>query len=740
MHSAPLKRLLEVRRANAKAFTSLAEALRRAAPKAIVEIAREALPGDWRTRIDNQWITAALLPLAPGAIGTWAEDKLETQFDAAAQLTSQWNVDKRLIAIGMECLRSWVISVAQTGRMTPETIDAANQTMLLAEAVLAMELGYGPTNSIHKDLKVLRGNIAQLKSIALAPDGATLFPVDPDLMTKISDRLEKGLDARDAIIARLHARAEECIASGQFSTALSALEQVELQNLRLSQTKQLLEELAEAHAIRLVELSLNASLAPNPAGASAAGGSSTGNSASTAVTPVVEPDESSSVLSPDEVTNLSEGPLVEEEETGNSDLIQIDDPDEEVDDRIQDSFQDTSTGDLTASAIRVAGEFDNAKFHWMVTTELDMPRGYPLPYMIDENIKFNGLEIRRDIAVFNPNVLGALPQRGLHEIFLSQGKNINWGDAFRGWLSSHEKRLETFFEKCRGPLAAHEPTVGLAVIGKMGWHATYELTNNTESPTDDPLAYDNDYLDDWQDLIAGINKTWDPAFCRQMNFDIPEGTTGFGDLEGGQKRKHAKRKLLSSSWNYFSCALFLWTLRTCKRLFPQARWAFLGYPLPLSLADPTDVNAKMVVHQRINDKLKWLWQAQDAIIPNLLAHHYTIPDGKKPDMARKQNNASLDRKAVEYNIKEAIRVRDAYAIGKPVLSSHTYTYPASAKSVALNDINTEHQFRLPLDCGVDGILIRGHLGSRTQIDSLQMQLNSKLGKVIKDAIASRDQI
>ncbi len=735
MHSAPLKRLLEIRRANAKAFSSLAEALRRAAPKAIVEIAREALPGDWRTRIDNQWITAALLPLAPGAIGTWTDEKLETQFDAAAQLTAQWNVDRRLIAIGMECLRSWVVTIAQTGRMSPETIDAANQTMLLAEAVMAYELGYGTSNSIHKDLKTLRGNLTQINSIALAPDGATLFPIDPDLFSRICDRVEKGLDARDSIIARLHAKAEECIAAGQLSVALSALEQVELQNLRLAQTKQLLEELAEAHAIKFVEMSLTASLA-EPSQASAAGSS---KAASTAMS-ASSIDEGSSVLSPDDETTLAGGGLSEDDDTGASDLIRIDDPEDDDDDRIQDSFQDTSTGDLTASAIRIAGEFDNAKFHWMVTTELDIPRGYPLPYMLDENIKFNGLEIRRDVAVFNPQVLGCLPQRGLHEIFISQGKTINWGDAFRGWLSSHEKRLEGFFEKCVKPLAQHDPPVGLAVIGKMGWHATYELTNNTESPTDDPLAYDYDYLDDWQDVIANINKTWDTAFCRQMNFEIPEGTTGFADLEGGQKRKHAKKKLLSSSWNYFSCALFLWTLRTCKRFFPQARWAFLGYPLPLSLADPTDVNAKMVVHQRINDKLKWLWQAQDAVIPNLLAHHYTIPDGKKPDMARKQNNTSLDRKAVEYNIREAIRVRDQYAHGKPVLSAHTYTYPASAKSVALNDINTEHQFRLPLDCGVDGILVRGHLGSRTQIDTLQLQINGKLGKVIKDAIASRDQI
>ncbi len=737
MYSPPLKRLLEVRRANAKAFMSLAEALRRAAPKAIAEIAREALPGDWRARIDNQWITAALVPLAPGAIGTWTDDKLETQFDAAAQLTSQWNVDKRLIAIGMECLRSWVVSVAHASRMSIDTIDAANQAMLLAEAVLASELGYGTANSFHKDLKVLRGNIAQIKSVALAPDGATIFPIDPDLMSKIADRVEKGLEARDAIIARLHARAEECIASGQFSTALSALEQVELQNLRLGQTKQLLEELAEAHAIKLVEMSLSGLSSSTAAGATSISGAS---AAGATAAPLAEPlDESSSVLSPDEVNSLATGGLVEDDEATNSDLIRIDDPGDEDDSRIQDSFQDTSTGDLTASAIRVAGDFDSAKYHWMVTTELDMPKGYPLPYMLDENVKFNGIDIRRDVVLFNPHVLGVLPQRGLHEIFLSQGKNANWGDAFRGWLSSHEKRLETFFQRCSQNLSEHEPRIGLAVIGKMGWHATYELTNNTPSPTDDPLAYDNDYLDDWEEVIANINKTWDTTFCRQMNFEIPEGTSGFADLEGGQKRKHAKRKILSNSWNYFSCALFLWTLRTCKRLFPQSRWAFLGYPLPLSLADPTDVNAKMVVHQRINDKLKWLWQAQDAVIPNLLAHSFTIADGKKPDMGRKQNNTSLDRKAVEYNIREAIRVRDKYATGKPVLSAHTYTYPASAKNLTLNDINIEHQFRLPLDCGVDGLLIRGHLSSRTQIEALQLQINGKLGKVIKDALASKNQ-
>ncbi len=373
-------------------------------------------------------------------------------------------------------------------------------------------------------------------------------------------------------------------------------------------------------------------------------------------------------------------------------------------------------------------------FHWMVTSTLDVPKETQFRYGMDTQVDFGHLPISRDVLFLDPVFFGVFPQRGPHEMFYRHGGYADWRTRLVEWLGLHENRMRKHLSKLLPQTTKVDKLPKYGVIGRLGWQASHETTSNTPSDKVSALANDTDYHDDWEEFVRTVNKRWDKEFLELIQTEIPEKTDGFDDLNvGGQRRRFARKKILADAWDYFAKVLFLYTLKTCKSLYPTIQWGYMGYPANLSISDPTDVRAKMIYHQGMNDRMDWLWKNVDIIVPRYPARHVSVPDGVKPSEAARQNVASQDIKAVEYNMGEAIRIRNTFAPDRLVFPANSYVY-ASSKNQALNDINMEHNFRLPVLLGVDGVFITGQIDTVAERDQAQHEVSGKLGTVIKRAV------
>jgi tetratricopeptide (TPR) repeat protein len=373
-------------------------------------------------------------------------------------------------------------------------------------------------------------------------------------------------------------------------------------------------------------------------------------------------------------------------------------------------------------------------YHWMVTSTLDVPKETQFRYAMDTHVDFGSLPITRDVLFLDPVFFGVFPQRGPHEMFYRHGGYTDWRSRLTEWLGLHENRMRKHLSKLLPATTKVDKLPRYGVLGRLGWQASHETTANTPSDKLSALANDTDYHDDWEEFVRTVNKRWDKDFLDAIQTEIPDKTDGFDDLNvGGQRRRFARKKILADAWDYFAKVLFLFTLKTCKSLYPTIQWGFMGYPANLSISDPTDVRAKMIYHQGMNDRMDWLWKNVDIIVPRYPTRHISVPEGVKPSEAARQNAASQDIKAVEYNMGEALRIRNTFAPDRRVFPANSYTY-AGVKGQTLNDINMEHNFRLPLLLGVDGVFIVGQIDTPQERDQIQHEVSGKLGAVIKRAV------
>lgn len=373
-------------------------------------------------------------------------------------------------------------------------------------------------------------------------------------------------------------------------------------------------------------------------------------------------------------------------------------------------------------------------YHWMVTSHIDVPPETHFRYAMDSAVNFNGLAISRDVLFLDPAHFGVFPQRGPHEMFYRHGGYSQWRDRLKEWLHLHESRMRKHLSRLLPKDMPADKLPRFGVLGRLGWQASYETTPNTPSDKVSALANDSDYQDDWEEFVRAINKRWDADFMALIQTEVPDKTDGFDDLSiGGQRRRFARKKILSDSWDHFSKILFLFTLKTCKTLYPTIQWGYMGYPANLSISDPTDVRAKMIYHQGMNDKMEWLYRAVDLIIPRYPTRHVTVPDSAKVTESSRQNTVNQDIKSVEYNVGEAIRLRNAFAPDRPVIIANSFTY-AGSRNQPLNEINMEHNFRLPVLLGVDGVFIHGQIESTADREFVQSEINGKLGGAIKRAL------
>ncbi len=374
-------------------------------------------------------------------------------------------------------------------------------------------------------------------------------------------------------------------------------------------------------------------------------------------------------------------------------------------------------------------------YYWGVTSEFSVPMGHPLPYGMEDRIDTDSLPLRRDVVVFYPSVFGEFHELGLHQLFYKKSGYDTWRTAFQGWMQRHQQKITSVLKKMFPDGQTHGVHYG--VIAKGNWHIALEMTPNQKSKQPGPLANDMDFESDWDEFIRALNdEQWDETFIGEIGFTPPDGCENFRQLRRSEdpQYKTKRKQLLTGSWDHFARLYYLKTLMVCRQLCPGIRWGLMGYPATPYLAYlPNNPNIEMF--RQINDRLQWLWDAEDVILPMFAATRRTVEDGESPDKQQKQNDRETDEANIRTGIEEVLRVRDKYAPDTPVISVHNLEYSKVAGGGQLEQINFENQFLLPRDCNVDGVMIAGHMISDPQLDVLADELSGRLGDAVKQAEA-----
>lgn len=363
-------------------------------------------------------------------------------------------------------------------------------------------------------------------------------------------------------------------------------------------------------------------------------------------------------------------------------------------------------------------------YHWAVTLAIDsLGRGTSSVEM-DQTVDLSGSSILRDVVIHHQPYLGRYPRRGLHEMFLSEGGYKSWRWTYAEKMHNHLLEVARDVQRMYVGPAPLTPTY--AIISFESWRLVWERTRNTPSEDASPEALDYDFRSDWQECVAAINTPWNLDFLNMIDFVPPAGTRGFGDLAGTDRVQYevAREELMKLSWEYFAREFFLLTLEACRLQRPELKWAFAGYPATPYLGYTRD---QADDHRNWNDSLAWLFDVTDFIAPRFIPLGYAV-EHDEPDLQRAEVTVEQDRGNIESCINEALRIRHQYASGKPVLSIHSYRYPSRMRHYSrqmLNAINMHHQFWLPGELGVDGMVVMGHINSVGERDVIQSIVDGK---------------
>lgn len=335
------------------------------------------------------------------------------------------------------------------------------------------------------------------------------------------------------------------------------------------------------------------------------------------------------------------------------------------------------------------------EYLWLVTTQPSEARqGRDWSARVD----FHGAPIVRDRAVIlYARHLGNFPVGGLHQIFGRPGA-----------LEAHVIKIES-------DLAWMIPDPnydGLAVIDYERWDVIWERTANVQSDLG-PDDRDEDYRDDWRDYLLSR----EPDLMQRLS--RPE------------QRDYFKR-----TWEEAARTFFLATINECKRLRPRAKWSFYGYPS--RMYDRRETPAGVfgygdLTHEasRVNDTLGWLWEAMDAVTPNVYQPRYTVAD-RRPREGAPENTPEQNREFIRTNVAEALRL----ARGKPVYVHIWACYDQAAgpglHRTFVNDINMRQQLEVPAEAGANGVLIWHHLDGEERFRELQSYVRTTLAPIILD--------
>lgn len=351
----------------------------------------------------------------------------------------------------------------------------------------------------------------------------------------------------------------------------------------------------------------------------------------------------------------------------------------------------------TGNANAQAWPPDKYTVYWGVTTKI----GYLRKTGIDwaNKIDFNGAPINSKVTLFYQSNMGDYPLAGPHIPLMTPG-----------YMDSHISRIQKHLDQYM-PDPNYD---GLGIIDYETWRPIWELTPNEHSskPID---AHDYDFRNDWEEYMTIVQ----PAKMKSLS---------------GQTRE----LYLRDTYEGASRDFYLATLAECRRLRPNAKWTFYGYPMKI-YRDSQRVGPGIIGYGNLtsqasaaNDRLAWLWGAVDFLNPSLYAVKRTVPTKEDISMPAEEN---LPHQNVEYiltNVAESVRL----ANGKPVLPMVWTRYQSAGLGYTfLNDTNLYHQLELPHQAGANGIILWDGVKSPQTYSQLQDFMTTSLAPAIIDVDA-----
>lgn len=328
-----------------------------------------------------------------------------------------------------------------------------------------------------------------------------------------------------------------------------------------------------------------------------------------------------------------------------------------------------------------------------------------------EKVDFAGLPIRKDAVLLYEPWLGEYPKAGPHMMLLDPQL-----------MARHMAKISTDLDRY-----VPKDFAGLAVIDYEAWRPLWE--RNVAVPSNLPAnATDQDFQDDWRETI------------RQLR---PELVAGLSTEQAEAVFKSTYEKQVKD--------FLLPTLKECKRLRPNAKWSFYGFPEGFYTGNNQTARGVFGYGDgsyrasKLNDTLDWLWKEIDFVAPDIYASHFTRTDGA-PRNAR-ENTPEENRLFIVNNISEYRRV----AAGKPVYPFVWFRYhDVMGPPMALdwvNRVNLDDQVVQSARSGCEGVIIWEHFGGSwdrftgSQLrDHYSQKFGAEFGESIRTAIASRNEM
>jgi hypothetical protein len=317
---------------------------------------------------------------------------------------------------------------------------------------------------------------------------------------------------------------------------------------------------------------------------------------------------------------------------------------------------------------------------WAVTNEVSRSRGVDWAGTVD----LSRSPLRRDAVVFAAEALGRFPWGGPHQ-------------------SDNEEYMVLHLAAVRRDVAAKIPDPswsGFAVIEYDAWVPDWDspLLRNIPSKLSAD-APDYDFKSDWEDYVQEAK---------------PQALRGLS----GPKRDDALRFTFNTAARDF----FLATLRECKRLRPNAKWGFYGFPYREYAVNDPAPRARWVAR---NESLRWMYDASDVLYPAIHAVYATV-EGRPPNRAKRENRLTENAEYITSNVREAVRL----AAGKPVrpivwLRYHDNAGPSYAFK-RLTPASLRQMVTLPKAAGASGVMIWDQILSPGEVRELQMLVDQQL--------------
>lgn len=310
--------------------------------------------------------------------------------------------------------------------------------------------------------------------------------------------------------------------------------------------------------------------------------------------------------------------------------------------------------------------------HLCVTTWTSRTRG--IDWAAQLNVQ--GTTIGKDAVLFYESAFGHFPYPGPH-------------------ISDNPAYMQRHLAKVAADVAAKIPDPnfsGYAVIDYEFWYPTWSKTPNVPSNLAAD-ARDQDFKADWEDHI------------RATRPQLIAGLTG-----------EARERALAASYNQAAQKFFLDTLREAKRVRPNAKWGFYGFPSREYYVTLKAFTDRWKAHH--DNELGWLLDAVDVHYPNVYQMMRLVED-REPTRNTRENSPAQNAEYILANIREAVRV----SRGKPVIAFVHYRYhPNVGRELEgqwVPATSIRQQMELPKQAGAQGVLIWDCIESEQQFRDLQ---------------------